>query len=73
MEILPVGSEVFHVDGQTDRQRRDMRKLTFAFRNFTKALKITSNIIVMVVSTLYLSISRHQCLSGKANRSSAAK
>jgi hypothetical protein len=34
MTILPVGTELFHADGQTD-----MTKLTFAFRNFASASK----------------------------------
>ena len=38
MQIRPVGAELFHADGRTDRQT-DMTKLTFAFRNFTNALK----------------------------------
>ena len=32
MEIRPVGTELFHEDGQTD-----MTKLTVAFRNFANA------------------------------------
>jgi hypothetical protein len=31
--------ELFHADGQTDRQK-DMKKLIVAFRNFAKAPKI---------------------------------
>ena len=38
MEIRPVGVELFHVDGETDR-RTDMTKLIVAFRNFAKASK----------------------------------
>jgi hypothetical protein len=34
MTILPVGTELFHADGQTD-----MTKLTVAFRNFASASK----------------------------------
>jgi len=32
MKILPVGTELFHADGQTD-----MTKLIVAFRDFTNA------------------------------------
>jgi hypothetical protein len=38
MKIHPVGAEVFHADGRTDRQT-DMTELIFAFRNFAKATK----------------------------------
>jgi hypothetical protein len=34
MKIRPVGTDLFHVDRQTE-----MIKLTVAFRNFTNALK----------------------------------
>jgi hypothetical protein len=36
----PVGAELLHADGQTDRQRyerADIMKLTVAFRSFAKA------------------------------------
>jgi len=36
MKILQVGTELFHVDGRTDRQT-DITKLIVAFRNFAKA------------------------------------
>jgi len=36
MKIRPLGAELFHADGQTDRQT-DMTKLTVVFRNFSKA------------------------------------
>ena len=36
MKIRPVGAQLFHADGQTDRQT-DMAKLTVAFRSFAKA------------------------------------
>jgi hypothetical protein len=36
MKIRPVGAELFHADGQTDR-RTDMTKLMVAFRNFANA------------------------------------
>jgi hypothetical protein len=36
MKIHPVGAELFHADGQTDK-RIDMTKLTVIFRNFSKA------------------------------------
>jgi len=35
MKIRPVGAQLFHVDGQTDR----MTKLTVAFRNFVSTPK----------------------------------
>jgi len=34
MKILPVGTELFHADGQTD-----MTKTIVAFRSFSNALK----------------------------------
>jgi hypothetical protein len=36
MKIRPVGNELFHADGQTDRY---MTKLIVAFRNFANAPK----------------------------------
>jgi len=46
--IRPVGAELFHADGQTDRRtdrqtdrQTDKTKLTSAFRNFTNAPKIS--------------------------------
>ena len=36
MKIRPVGTELFHADGRTDR-RIDMTELTVAFRNFSNA------------------------------------
>jgi len=45
MNILPVGNELFHMDGQTERRTdrlTDMTKLIVAFRNFANALKIHS-------------------------------
>jgi hypothetical protein len=39
MKIRPVGAELFHADGQTDRQT-DMTKLIAAFRNFADVPKI---------------------------------
>jgi len=38
MKIRPVGTELFYVDGRTDR-RTGMTKLGVAFRNFSKAPK----------------------------------
>jgi len=35
MKICPVGAELFHADGQTDRQK-DATKLIVAFRKFAK-------------------------------------
>jgi hypothetical protein len=37
-KIRPVGAELFHADGRTDRQT-DMTKLTVAFRTFANAPK----------------------------------
>jgi hypothetical protein len=41
MKIHPVGAELFHVDGWTDRQT-DMTKLMVAFRNFANTPKTIS-------------------------------
>ena len=41
MKIRPVGAELVHADGQTDRQR-DMTKLIVSFSNFANAPKIQS-------------------------------
>jgi hypothetical protein len=38
MKIRPVGADLFHADGRTDRQT-DMTKLRVAFRNFANAPK----------------------------------
>jgi hypothetical protein len=38
MKIRPVGTELFHADGQKDR-RTDVTKLIIGFRNFTTAPK----------------------------------
>jgi hypothetical protein len=38
IKIRPVGAELFHADGQTDRQT-DMTKLRVAFRHFANAPK----------------------------------
>jgi Fe-S-cluster formation regulator IscX/YfhJ len=38
MKIRPVGAELFHADGRTDRQT-DMTKLIVAFSNFANAPK----------------------------------
>jgi len=38
MKIHPVGAELFHVGGWTDRQT-DMTKLIIPFRSFAKAPK----------------------------------
>jgi hypothetical protein len=43
VKIHPVGAELFHADGRTDRQT-DMTKLISAFRNFTKTPKIQINV-----------------------------
>jgi hypothetical protein len=43
MEIRPVGAELFHAEGQSDRQT-DGTKLIVTFRSFANALKTTKNI-----------------------------
>jgi len=43
MKICPVGDELFHSDGGTDR-RTGMTKLIIAFRNFANVPKIPGNI-----------------------------
>jgi len=47
MKIRPVGTELFHVDLQTDRQtdrqtykQADITKLIITFRNYSNATKI---------------------------------
>jgi hypothetical protein len=42
MKILPVGVELFHVDGRTDGQT-DVTKRTVLFSNFAKAPKVLSS------------------------------
>jgi hypothetical protein len=40
MKMRPLGTELFHADGRTDRQtdrQAGMTKLTVAFRNFANA------------------------------------
>jgi len=54
MKILPVGAELFHSDGRTDKQterhrQTDGTKVIVAFRNFSKASK-------MIWKTVYLRI-----------------
>jgi hypothetical protein len=42
IKIRPVGAELFHADGHTNRRKNrqaDMKKLTVGFRNFANALK----------------------------------
>jgi len=41
MKICTVGAELFHADGQTDRQ--NITKLRVVFRNFTNAAKKQPN------------------------------
>jgi hypothetical protein len=57
MKIRPVGAELFHTDGRTDRQT-DMTKLIASFRNFANTPKIyVFNLecnIVGVYAVLYL-------------------
>jgi hypothetical protein len=36
-QFRPVGSELFHADGQTDGWRKHLTKLIVAFRNFANA------------------------------------
>jgi hypothetical protein len=44
MKMCPVGAELFHADGRTDR-RTDMTKIIVAFRNFCeRAFKPTVRI-----------------------------
>jgi len=38
MKILPLGAELFHADGRTDR-RTDMTKLIVVLQNFANAPK----------------------------------
>jgi len=45
MKIRPVGAELFHADGQTDRWKdgqTGVTKLIVSFRNFAKAPKINA-------------------------------
>ena len=42
MKIHPVGAELFHADGRTDR-RRDMTTIIVAFRNFSNVTKNEEN------------------------------
>jgi len=39
MKIRPVGAELFHADGRTDRRTTDMTKLIFAFCTFANSPK----------------------------------
>jgi len=41
MKICPVGDEMFHADGQTDKET-NMKKVTVAFRSFANPPKIQS-------------------------------
>jgi hypothetical protein len=41
MKISPVGAELFHADGRTDKQR-DVKKLIAAIHNFANAPKKTA-------------------------------
>ena len=41
MQIRPVGAQMFHANRKTNR-KADMKKLTVAFRNFTKASNKTA-------------------------------
>jgi hypothetical protein len=50
MKIRPVGAELFHADGRTDRQA-GMRKLIVAFRNFAN---VRENCRPAVLGTIYL-------------------
>jgi hypothetical protein len=42
MKIRPVGAELFHAGGRTDRQT-DMTKLVVVFRKFAKTPKTQDN------------------------------
>jgi hypothetical protein len=44
MKIRPAGAELFHGDGRPER-RKNITKLTVAFRNFAKAPKKDCNFI----------------------------
>jgi len=50
MKIRPVGTELFHADGQTDRQT-DMTKLIVAFHNFANPPKM--NIACTFLFTIF--------------------
>jgi hypothetical protein len=60
MKIRPVGAELFHVDGQ---RQKDMMKIIVAFRNFVNAPKrrFINEILVSthVISFHAISIRRH--------------
>jgi hypothetical protein len=53
IQIRPVGAELFHEDGRTDR-RTDMSKLIVVFQNFANAPK-NSMPVITVQRTFYLS------------------
>jgi len=50
MEISPVGQEIFHADGRTDR-RTDTMKLTVAFSNFANACNKTAQHQNLILKT----------------------
>jgi len=50
MKILPAGAELLHADGRMDRQT-DTTKLIVAFRNFAKAPKGLTH---MVIKTAFM-------------------
>jgi len=49
MKVIPVGAELFHVDG-----RSDMQKLIVAFRNFAKARNQRINTVKPVYNDIGL-------------------
>jgi len=62
MTIRPVGAEIFHADGQTDRQ-----KLIFAFRNFVSApknmcLPITGQSIYVIIIIIIIIQNKTVCV-----------
>jgi len=51
--VRPVGSELFHANGRTDRQT-DIMKLVVAFRNFANAPKYDFQIRILFVLKLVI-------------------
>jgi len=52
IKILPVGAELFHANGQTDREI-EMTRLIVAFRHFASSLKNVADNIKCMWSTQY--------------------
>jgi len=66
MKIRPVGAELFHVDGHTDRQtdtRTDMN-LIVAFRHFAKSPTKHVSLYIYNVSLLFDFNQNFQCIEG---------